>query len=220
MSKKVDRILEEDINKNYRTSVTFEDIKSSVGENEFVYNQKNNLFKKKLKPLLITSLIFIIAVFNILVLKESYLFYNINVGLLNKTEHVIDNPYFDSNFYTNSFAEASKKDLLILCDEINLKPALVIYSFEDVYISIYCGKKSDTPKDKLCYLVLIEYIGDYKDVITITVEDKEVIRTNEKMIDIIHVEEEDENVSNNYVEFIVTYRNISKQFSVNWEKIE
>lgn len=217
MSKKVDRILEEDINKNYRTSVTFEDIKSSVGENEFVYNQKNNLFKKKLKPLLITSLIFIIAVFNILVLKESYLFYNINVGLLNKTEHIVIQ---NKDFNRKLIDESMKKELLVLCDEINLKPALVIYSFEDVYISIYCGKKSDTPKDKLCYLVLIEYISDYKDVITITVEDKEVIRTNEKMIDIIHVEEEDENVSNNYVEFIVTYRNISKQFSVNWEKIE
>lgn len=217
MSKKVDRILEEDINKNYRTSVTFEDIKSSVGENEFVYNQKNNLFKKKLKPLLITSLIFIIAVFNILVLKESYLFYNINVGLLNKTEHVVIQ---NKDFNRKLIDESMKKELLVLCDEINLKPALVIYSFEDVYISIYCGKKSDTPKDKLCYLVLIEYISDYKDVITITVEDKEVIRTNEKMIDIIHVEEEDENVSNNYVEFIVTYHNISKQFSVNWEKIE
>ncbi len=217
MSKKVDRILEEDINKNYRTSVTFEDIKSSVGENEFVYNQKNNLFKKKLKPLLITSLIFIIAVFNILVLKESYLFYNINVGLLNKTEHIVIQ---NKDFNRKLIDESMKKELLVLCDEINLKPALVIYSFEDVYISIYCGKKSDTPKDKLCYLVLIEYISDYKDVITITVEDKEVIRTNEKMIDIIHVEEEDENVSNNYVEFIVTYHNISKQFSVNWEKIE
>lgn len=217
MSKKVDRILEEDINKNYRTSVTFEDIKSSVGENEFVYNQKNNLFKKKLKPLLITSLIFIIAVFNILVIKESYLFYNINVGLLNKTEHIVIQ---NKDFNRKLIDESMKKELLVLCDEINLKPALVIYSFEDVYISIYCGKKSDTPKDKLCYLVLIEYIGDYKDVITITVEDKEVIRTNEKMIDIIHVEEEDENVSNNYVEFIVTYHNISKQFSVNWEKIE
>lgn len=217
MSKKVDRILEEDINKNYRTSVTFEDIKSSVGENEFVYNQKNNLFKKKLKPLLITSLIFIIAVFNILVLKESYLFYNINVGLLNKTEHIVIQ---NKDFNRKLIDESMKKELLVLCDEINLKPALVIYSFEDVYISIYCGKKSDTPKDKLCYLVLIKYISDYKDVITITVEDKEVIRTNEKMIDIIHVEEEDENVSNNYVEFIVTYHNISKQFSVNWEKIE
>lgn len=217
MSKKVDRILEEDINKNYRTSVTFEDIKSSVGENEFVYNQKNNLFKKKLKPLLITSLIFIIAVFNILVLKESYLFYNINVGLLNKMEHIVIQ---NKDFNRKLIDESMKKELLVLCDEINLKPALVIYSFEDVYISIYCGKKSDTPKDKLCYLVLIEYISDYKDVITITVEDKEVIRTNEKMIDIIHVEEEDENVSNNYVEFIVTYHNISKQFSVNWEKIE
>ena len=217
MSKKVDRILEEDINKNYRTSVTFEDIKSSVGENEFVYNQKNNLFKKKLKPLLITSLIFIIAVFNILVLKESYLFYNINVGLLNKTEHIVIQ---NKDFNRKLIDESMKKELLVLCDEINLKPALVIYSFEDVYISIYCGKKSDTPKDKLCYLVLIEYISDYKDVITITVEDKEVIRTNEEMIDIIHVEEEDENVSNNYVEFIVTYHNISKQFSVNWEKIE
>lgn len=214
MSKKVDRILEEDINRTYKTSITFEDIEANIGETNFFPNPKSRLFCKTLKKLLVTSLIFFITLFNVLFIKESGSVYNINMGLYYKIESVANNSYADHFIY--SLIDSENSELPLFCDRINLRPTLIISNFENIRISIYCGIKYDSSKSGYCYLAFIEYGGEIRDTVTITVHDTMVIQTDKEVVDMMYEEECDEHVSDHYVEFSVMYRNVSKKFCATW----
>lgn len=216
MSKKVDRILEEDINRTYKTSITFEDIEANIGEINFFPNPKSRLFCKTLKKLLVTSLIFFITLFNVLFIKENGSVYNINMGLYYKIEGVANNPYVNTDRFIHSLIDSENNELSLFCDKINLKPTLIISNFENIRISIYCGIKYDSSKSGYCYLAFIEYGGEIRDTVTITVHDTVVIQTDKEVVDMMYEEECDEHISDHYVEFIVMYRNVSKKFYATW----
>lgn len=205
MSKKIDRMIENDFNKSYQPNVCVDQIMSNIHTEDIKV-----VFKPKLVWLKHLAKAFVIIIVIGLVF----------VGCLGVKQYTTERKEFatsiqgvkviDREYMGLSDADLAK--LLRAYDDFHDIPILVVYHFDDIRIFIYFAQKrnSDNTMD-IDYFCLIEYAENNTDQTSILIDGKEVLITQERTLQMIaskHLESPD---SSSQLEFEVKYRGESRK---------
>lgn len=204
MSKKIDKMIENDFNKSYRTNVL---IDYSIFE---FYNED---IKESFKPKFIwqkcLTKVFLIIIVTILVFVGCLSVKQYTAGKMNLAQSIHSSKVIDEKYI--GLGDVDLVKLHRIYDNFCEIPILVIYHFDDIRIYVFWSKDEISNEQYIHYFCFVEYAENNNDITTISVDGKEELNTNQTIFKMIASRQLELPNSNNQLEFVVNYRGESRK---------
>ncbi len=204
MSKKIDRMLENDFNKSYRPNVFPDQIMASLHTEDIkvMFKPKFVWFKHLAKAFSIIIIMALVFVGCLSVKKYSTEKINLAQSICNV--QVVDKSFVGLN-------EVELDTLHRTYSGFNDIPLLVIYHFDDIRIYIYWAKQEQQNNPKVYYFCLVEYAKNNTDETSVLVDGEVVLRATQRTFMLISSKNLESSDSNDQFEFEVNYRGESRK---------
>lgn len=204
MSKKIDKMIENDFNKSYQTKVLID-----YGICKHYVEDTAEEFKPKLAWLKHMAKAFVILIVMILVFVGCLGVKQYNAKKIELSQPIYSAKVIDKNFGGLNEVELSKFQRVY--SNYSEIPILVIYYFDGIRIYIYWGRKNILDDMYIDYFCLVEYAKNNSDETSILIDGKEVLHANTRTFMPISSNNLELFDTTNQLEFEVNYRGESRK---------